>query len=181
MKYFSPFGALPLAFATFLLTVSTFAFPQNAAPAEAANSQQMGADLKFIDSMVEHHKSGIAMAEMAEKRAKSKELRKLAKKMERGQQKDIRKMNRWRSQWFRDAPQASMPMDPSPMQKLTDAAAADFDRIFAETMIAHHRQAIDMSQQMMPMLKKQQLKTLASKGVQMQKSEIEALRPFASK
>jgi uncharacterized protein (DUF305 family)/uncharacterized cupredoxin-like copper-binding protein len=71
-------------------------------------------DLMFIDMMLPHHASAVAMAQVALSRAEHPELRTLAEQIIESQSAEIAQMEAWRDQWFPDAP--AMPM--MPMEQL---------------------------------------------------------------
>lgn len=66
-------------------------------------------DLMFIDMMIPHHTSAVAMAEVALPRAEHPELRALAEAIIASQSAEIEQMQAWREQWFPGAP--AMPME----------------------------------------------------------------------
>ena len=66
-------------------------------------------DLLFIDMMMSHHASAVAMAQVAQTRAEHPEIRTLAEDIIRSQSAEIDQMHAWRDQWFPGAP--AMPMD----------------------------------------------------------------------
>jgi uncharacterized protein (DUF305 family) len=65
-------------------------------------------DLMFIDMMIPHHASAVAMAQVATSRAEHPEIRSLAEQIVRSQSAEIEQMRSWRDQWYPDAP--PMPM-----------------------------------------------------------------------
>lgn len=65
-------------------------------------------DLMFLDMMIPHHASAVAMAEAALFRAEHPELRSLAEEIVASQSAEIAQMESWRERWFPDAP--AMPM-----------------------------------------------------------------------
>ena len=67
-------------------------------------------DLMFIDMMIPHHASAVAMAQVAVTRAEHPELRTLAENIIASQSAEIDQMEAWREAWFPDAP--AMPMMP---------------------------------------------------------------------
>jgi uncharacterized protein (DUF305 family)/uncharacterized cupredoxin-like copper-binding protein len=73
-------------------------------------------DLMFIDMMMPHHASAVAMAQVAETRAEHPEVRTLAVQIIGSQSAEIAQMKAWREQWFPDAP--AMPM--MPMEQMMD-------------------------------------------------------------
>jgi uncharacterized protein (DUF305 family) len=65
-------------------------------------------DLMFIDMMIPHHASAVAMAQVALSRAEHPEIRTLAEDIIASQSAEIEQMRSWRDQWHPDAP--AMPM-----------------------------------------------------------------------
>lgn len=127
----------------------------HASPHVAAgqSSNTAAYDLRFIDTMRAHHEQGIQMAQMAEQRASTAELRAMAKKMIADQRKDQAELASWRKKWYGAAagardmslPGASaMNMDMSSLRK---AAGHDFDHQFISMMIPHHEGAISMGRE----------------------------------
>jgi uncharacterized protein (DUF305 family)/uncharacterized cupredoxin-like copper-binding protein len=65
-------------------------------------------DRMFIDMMIPHHASAVAMAQVALSRAEHPEIRTLAEDIITSQRTEIAQMRSWRDQWYPDAP--TMPM-----------------------------------------------------------------------
>ncbi len=57
-------------------------------------------DEAFIDAMILHHESAIAMAEVSENRTDDPRIRELAKNIVSAQEKEIAQMKRWRQEWY---------------------------------------------------------------------------------
>ena len=57
-------------------------------------------DKAFIDEMIPHHQSAIAMAEVARKETKDPEIRKIAEDIVSAQEREIEQMEGWREQWY---------------------------------------------------------------------------------
>ena len=105
-------------------------------------------DRNFIDGMIMHHRDGIRMSEMAERKAQSDELRRLAAKMTAEQRKDIEEFQKMRAEG--ENPQrpelADMPgMMGMNMQWLEAKSGQEFDRAFSIAMTDHHLGGIKMS------------------------------------
>jgi uncharacterized protein (DUF305 family) len=66
-------------------------------------------DLLFLDMMIPHHESAIAMARVALERAEHVEIRTLAQDIIAGQSAEIDQMRAWRDAWYPGVP--AMPMD----------------------------------------------------------------------
>lgn len=91
---------------------------QAQATPRAATSPFMGTadpkaeyDLRFIDEMSMHHQGAIMSAQAMIGGSKRPELRDLASRIQKGQQKQLDQMQAWRKQWYPNAPKPAMNMD----------------------------------------------------------------------
>lgn len=119
-------------------------------------------DRGFIDMMVPHHESAIAMAEIAQDRAEHPELVQLADDIIAAQSAEITQLKGWREEWFGSSdtpsmeempmlPGMSMPAGHSMSSGTMDMTgevdglrdADPFDRLFIDAMIRHHEQAVE--------------------------------------
>jgi len=57
-------------------------------------------DKAFIDSMIPHHESAIAMANVALQESENEEIRTLAQDIVSAQRQEIEQMNQWRQEWY---------------------------------------------------------------------------------
>ena len=57
-------------------------------------------DRAFIDEMIPHHESAIAMAEVARQKTEDPEIRKIATGIVSAQEQEIEQMKQWRRQWY---------------------------------------------------------------------------------
>jgi uncharacterized protein (DUF305 family) len=57
-------------------------------------------DKAFIDDMIPHHESAIAMAEVARRETNDPEIRRIASDIVSAQEREIGKMKQWRQQWY---------------------------------------------------------------------------------
>lgn len=111
------------------------------------------ADVTFAQMMIPHHKQAVQMAGLAASRASDPEIKQLAAQIKAAQDPEIKTMTGWLTAWGRpvEPPQGhgghAMPgmMSDAEMTKLTAASGKDFDRMFAQMMIAHHNGAIQMA------------------------------------
>jgi len=158
---------------------------------EAASSSAVPFDRAFIDAMVPHHRSAIAMAEAAKNAGlQNGQLREVADDIMESQRREIDEMLDWREEWFgsRDLgpedrsllglPEAEM----GAMEHGADEieGAEDVDRAFAVAMIPHHEDAIEMAKQAQQKGQHEEIKTLADDIVEAQKREIETMKPHTS-
>ena len=148
-------------------------------------------DRAFIDAMVPHHASAIAMARAAKQAGLSQPaLVKVADDILATQQVEIDQMKRWRKEWFGSstiAPNgvAALGLDESEMGMEMDDADAlrnstDVNTDFAQMMITHHQSAIDMAKLAEDRAERDELKDLAAAIISAQQREIDVLRPHAT-
>ncbi|MDQ2941447.1 MAG: DUF305 domain-containing protein [Chloroflexota bacterium] len=158
--------------------------------------QDASIDRDFIDMMVPHHESAIAMAEIAQDRAEHPELRQMADEIIGAQSAEIAQLKKWRQEWFGSSntpSMAEMPMLPgmSPAGHSMSGGTMDmtaevdglrdadpFDRLFIDAMIQHHEQAVEAAEIVLARTDRQEIRGLAQNIVAAQTSEIEQLRKW---
>jgi uncharacterized protein (DUF305 family) len=104
-------------------------------------------DRDFVDAMILHHHHGMKMAEMAERKAESPELRRLGAEMVAKQRKESQELEAIRTEGNPQRPElADMPgMSGMNMVWLEQKSGREFDRAFAIAMIDHHLGAIKLA------------------------------------
>jgi uncharacterized protein (DUF305 family) len=124
---------------------------QPAASASAAATFN-DTDVMFAQMMIVHHKQAVEMATLAETRAADAEVKQVAGQVKAAQDPEITTMTGWLTTWGKPTAaggmsHGSMPgeMSDADMTKLAAAKGAEFDRMFAEMMVAHHNGAIQMA------------------------------------
>lgn len=122
---------------------------------ETSQGEHNEADVTFARSMIPHHSEAIEMAQLAPERAESPDVLDLAARIEAAQQPEIEQMESWLEAWGESDGTAmdmddmgSMPgaMSEEDMAALEAASGAEFDRMFLEMMVEHHRGAISMAE-----------------------------------
>ncbi len=113
------------------------------------------ADVRFMQGMISHHAQAIEMTEFLASRSDRDVMRRLAQRIELSQEDEIAMMQ----EWLRSRGQAVAELDahhapgwePMPgmlteeeMGRLEQAQAVEFDPLFLELMIKHHRGALTM-------------------------------------
>src|SRR5205085_1840034 len=75
-------------------------------PMNAALEKLTGAEFEqsYLQQMIQHHRSGIQMAKLANDHTKRSELRDFATKMISAQQQEIEQMTGWLKEWFNASP-----------------------------------------------------------------------------
>ncbi len=147
-------------------------------------------DRAFIDAMVPHHESAIAMAQAAKEAGLSQpDLVKVADDILATQQREIDQMKEWRAEWFGSStidPEgaAGLGMSETDMGMQHDADAlresTDVDTDFAQMMVTHHQGAIEMAKLAADKADHDELKELAEAIVDAQEREIDVMREHAS-
>ncbi|WP_040339476.1 DUF305 domain-containing protein [Candidatus Blastococcus massiliensis] len=122
------------------------------------------ADVSFVQGMIPHHRGALEMAQLADGRAQDPRVLDLASRIEAAQEPEIENMTAWLEEWGEPVPEETEDqgmggmdhgsmggsdmegMSEEDMTSLEAASGAEFDRMFLEMMIEHHRGAVDMAQ-----------------------------------
>ena len=113
------------------------------------------ADVKFMQGMISHHAQALEMTQLLDTRTQRDLMRRLAQRIELSQEDEIAMMQNWlrardEAVTERDDHHAAdtepMPgmLTPEEMNRLQQAQAGEFDLLFLEFMIKHHRGALTM-------------------------------------
>jgi len=126
--------------------------------ASESTAQFNDADIEFATGMIPHHQQAVEMADLAETRAQSPEVKMLAADIKAAQDPEIQTMTGWLESWGEPVPggehggghdmSGSMPgmMTAEEMTELESLSGAEFDQMFLTMMIEHHEGAVDMAQ-----------------------------------
>lgn len=149
---------------------SPAAAPTSASPSSStASDAHNAADVSFSQGMIPHHQQAVAMAELADSRASSPDVKRMAATIKAAQTPEIVELTGWLSSWREPVPNSmpSMPSMPSmsstsmsgttgttgtmgmmsaaDMTALEKASGHAFDLLFLRMMIEHHRGAVHMA------------------------------------
>jgi uncharacterized protein (DUF305 family) len=145
-----------VAAAALLFTLAACGNDNDAGTASSHND----ADVTFAQQMIPHHQQAIEMADLAESRAESQEVKDLAADIEAAQGPEIETLTGWLESWGEDVPDEGMSgmdhgnmssddmsgmMTEEDMADLEAASSAEFDQMFLSMMIEHHEGAIEMA------------------------------------
>ncbi|GHB30554.1 DUF305 domain-containing protein [Streptomyces chryseus] len=155
------------------------------APA-SAKGEQNAADVAFAKGMIPHHRQAVEMAELAETRAQSAEVKKLAAEIKKAQDPEIKTLSGWLTSWGEDVPKEdesaehgghsmSGMMTPEEMDKLEKSSGKAFGTAFMEMMIKHHEGAIEMAKTEQSDGAYQPAKDMAGDIIASQSAEIERM------
>jgi uncharacterized protein (DUF305 family) len=161
--------------------------PVNAKAAPTTDSMSHGSmdgpavtenfDAKFIDSMIVHHQSAIAMANQALTNTQRPELQTLARAIVTAQQGEIEQMQAWRTAWYPDLP-ATGGLAMSMGEMSVKPGDAPYDIRFVDAMIPHHEGAVAMAQAVQTNSKRPELLKLAADIIAAQNQEITQMRAW---
>lgn len=128
---------------------------------EIADTSYSAYDVEFMQDMILHHQQAVDMAVLVASRTNSKDLNDIAGRINVSQADEIKFMRDWLTSRGETAPDpkahdamhvshkmAGM-ASPEDMKKLAAAKGADFDRLFLTLMIAHHKGAVKMVEQLL--------------------------------
>ncbi|MET8967262.1 DUF305 domain-containing protein [Streptomyces hydrogenans] len=139
------------------------------------------ADVMFAQMMIPHHEQALEMAKLADGRAEDADVKRIVAAVEKAQDPEIQKMKAWLKGWG-EPESAGMGhamagmMSEQDMKDLAAAKGKDFDRTFAELMIAHHEGAVEMAKTEQKDGGNAEAKALAGEVVRAQTAEIAELR-----
>ncbi|KOX22740.1 MULTISPECIES: DUF305 domain-containing protein [unclassified Streptomyces] len=166
---------------------ATAAAPGAAASPAPAPGPFNDADVMFAQMMIPHHEQALEMAELADGRAEDPGVKRLVAAIERAQGPEIRTMRAWLAGWGRPGSaghggghgsghgMAGM-MSEQDMKDLAAAGGEEFDRTFAELMIAHHEGAVAMAEDERKNGLNPTARKLADDVVRTQSAEVAELR-----
>jgi uncharacterized protein (DUF305 family) len=133
---------------------------QPSKPITASQSVEVGrsavnpADVKFMQDMIEHHAQAVEMVELLDTRTSRASMRLLGKRISMSQSSEIEMMRGWLARRGESAPDSDAHdmrgmtmtgmLSPQQMTTLAAAKGAEFDRLFLQGMIQHHRGALGM-------------------------------------
>jgi len=156
-----------------------------------SSSSAVPFDRAFIDAMVPHHRSAIAMARDAKDAGLANpDLVKIADDVISTQQEEIDRMLEWRTEWYgstelepEDTALSTLGLTSSQagmaMMEMDFSAVADVDSAFAEKMIGHHEGAIRVAEVAQDKAEHDEVKSLAEAIVSAQQREIDVMKPHA--
>ena len=134
----------------------------------AANYEQ-----KFMTGMIDHHQMAVEMAQVCLSKAVHDELRQMCESIIAAQSREIQQMQRWLRDWY--AVSYSPQMDnraERDIARLSAASGAEFEIMFMEMMIQHHRAAVEEGETCLTRAYHRQLIRLCENIIATQSAEI---------
>ncbi|HEY0447657.1 DUF305 domain-containing protein [Actinophytocola sp.] len=113
-------------------------------------------DVMFLQMLIPHHRQGVRMAELAETRATSAEVRDLATAVAVTQNDELADMKAWLRAWNQPLEADADPhahaghggmhtTDPAVVESLATTPAARFDRTFLNLLTGHQHGAVELA------------------------------------
>ncbi|MCA1778396.1 MAG: DUF305 domain-containing protein [Xanthomonadaceae bacterium] len=121
-----------------------------------AGTRYSDADVRFMQDMMPHHHQALVMSRLVAERTNRNELLEVAGRIEKSQADEIKFMKSWLAERGEDVPDPAVHdamhlhhgmtgmATPEQMAALEAADGAEFDRMFLELMIEHHKGALTM-------------------------------------
>jgi uncharacterized protein (DUF305 family) len=167
--------------------------PASSAHDHMEDVQEVDFDLMYIDMMIPHHESIIALAEVAQYELTDPRLIEMAEAIVATQVAENTQLKQLRQEWYGDAKTVSMEQmhampgmsgDMAAMEQQMSAewqvqtfcAAEDKDLAFIEQTIPHHQMAIDTSVPASEHAEHQEIKDIAQDVIEAQQAEINELK-----
>jgi uncharacterized protein (DUF305 family) len=128
----------------------------------------------FMEQMVPHHESAVAMASIALERTERPQIRRLAGRIAAAQDGEIARMESWHEAWFGGElmPDMSGRHGSMDVSALADLSGDEFDHAFLAMMITHHASAITMAESVMMGSPRDDVAMLADEIIAAQATEI---------
>jgi len=138
-------------------------------------------DVMFMNMMVVHHEQAIEMAELSQNRTNNRNILELSENISEAQSRENRQMRKWMNSLgyetgnhHRMAGMATQ----SEMQRLEGSNGSDFDRLFAELMIEHHRGGIEMARNFRRNGQHTELRQMQTQMIETQQREIQKMQKW---
>jgi uncharacterized protein (DUF305 family) len=139
-------------------------------------------DVAFATNMIPHHQQAVELSQLVADRSTNQELIALANQISAAQQPEINAMRVFLVQW-NENPQDSTGghqghdkmagmVDEATMSKLKSSNGAEFDKLWLQSMIAHHQGAIEMAKAELANGQNVDAKRMAQNIVDTQQAEI---------
>ncbi|MEC3951953.1 DUF305 domain-containing protein [Nocardia sp. CDC153] len=139
------------------------------------------ADVTFLDMMYPHHAQAVEMAKLVPSRSQNQQLITLAQAVEQAQSPEMQQITTLLQSFGKPAPAAEMNhdmpgiMSKDQMTKLESLSGPDFDKLWMQMMIDHHKGAIDMANTELAQGTNAESKALAQSIVTAQQKEIDQM------
>ncbi|MTE15370.1 DUF305 domain-containing protein [Nocardia aurantiaca] len=153
----------------------------------ATRSDFNTADVAFLQMMYPHHAQAVEMAKLVPTRSQNQQLITLAEAVEQAQSPQMQQITTLLQSFGKPAPSADMGhegmagmMTKDQMAKLESLSGTDFDKMWMQMMVEHHRGAITMGNTELEQGANTESKALAQSIVTAQQKEIDQMNGMLS-
>lgn len=161
-----------------LVAANSF-YTSNEAPSSSGFNR---ADVMFMNMMIIHHDQAIEMAELAPNRTDNENILELAENISGAQRSENEQMAEWLRQLGYERPVRGHRMagmaSAEEMERLENSTGKEFNVMFSELMIRHHRGGIQMAQNFIRSGRNPELIELEKGMVEAQKQEIRLMQKW---
>ena len=153
-----------------------------AAPSEVATHN--ADDVVFAQNMIPHHEQAVEMAGLAQANTTNPDVIALANAISSAQLPEIQAFKAWLVQWNEPSTAAHGAMgmtgmvDQATMDQLNALRGPEFDKLWLQSMIAHHQGAITMAQQEVAHGQNEDVVSMAKLIISTQQAEIDKMKPL---
>ncbi|HEX8431594.1 MAG TPA: DUF305 domain-containing protein [Longimicrobium sp.] len=152
------------------------AAPVGGAMAGMQHGPAKDADQEFLRMMVDHHQGLLQMAQQVMERGSTDEVKAEAQALVRKQEPEQKEMLAILQREYQDNHQPTvMPSNRAMLDSLATKSGADYDMAFRMNVIAHHREGIQMTDQILPRLTRPEVKSMAEASKADQAKDIQQL------
>ncbi|MFE2957279.1 DUF305 domain-containing protein [Nocardia tengchongensis] len=149
----------------------------------ATRSDFDDADVAFLQAMYPHHAQAVEMAKLVPTRSQNQQLITLAKAVEQAQSPEMQQITTLLQSFGKPAPSADMGghagmdgmMTKDQMTKLESLSGAEFDKLWMQMMIGHHKGAITMANTELAQGSNAESKAMAQAIITAQQQEIDQM------
>lgn len=149
---------------------------------EESSSSFNRADVMFMNMMIIHHDQAIEMAELAPNRTENENILELSRNISEAQKAENEQMAEWLRELGYQRPRNGHRMagmaSEEQMQQLRNSEGREFDQLFSELMITHHRGGIQMAQSFSQRGRNSELIEMEQQMIETQQHEIEMMRDW---
>lgn len=190
----APWAPLPVLLTALAIGLSGCSGSSDTAPTSTADSsttttsssveqtaEHNAADIAFATDMIPHHEQALTLSDLVPERSDNPQLAALAADIKAAQQPEIDTLQQYLRDWGAPEPtdtdhsdMAGM-VDDATMAKLATLTGKDFDDLWLQSMIDHHRGAIDMAQTEIDEGVNPGAKELATAIIDTQQAEIDQM------
>jgi uncharacterized protein (DUF305 family) len=155
-------------------------------PAASTGTSFNDADVAFAQMMIPDHQMTAKMAELAQNKAATEDLKSMAAQMVKGESQTVDTLQGWLETWGKpasgDMAVMTMPgaMTDKDMDMLKSMSGMDFDMMFAQMMVKHHEGSIQMAQDEQAKGASAEAKAMAADMVKTQQAQVSELRKIAT-